>query len=74
MGRQYIRVSMSGEIVLEGPDNILLYINNMPNHLTLKYPYLMRVEVGVEYDDCVCAPEVDTDATGARRQKVDEDV
>lgn len=34
----------------------------------------MRIEVGVEDDDRVCAPEVDTDAAGASRQKIDKDV
>ncbi len=34
----------------------------------------MRVEVGVEDNDSICAPEIDTDAACASCQKIDEDI
>lgn len=36
--------------------------------------YLMRIEVGVEDDDSICAPEVNADAARTSCQEIYEDI
>jgi len=34
----------------------------------------MRIEIGIEDDDCVCAPQVDSNPTSSRGEKIDENI
>ena len=33
----------------------------------------MGIEIRIKDDDCVCAPQVDSNPTGSRGEKIDED-
>ena len=55
-------------IVLEGPGNDEYTRNRRGNAKA----YLMRIEIRIKDDDCVCAPQVDSNPTSSRGEKIDE--
>ena len=57
-------------IILEGPADDEYTGNIWGNART----YLMRIEVGIENDDCVCAPQVDSDPASSRGEKINENI
>lgn len=34
----------------------------------------MRIEIRIEDDDCVCTPQVDSNSTSSRGEKIDENI
>jgi hypothetical protein len=55
-------------IALEGPGNDEYTCNIRENAKA----YLMGIEIRIKDDDCVCAPQVDSNPTSSRGEKIDE--